>query len=217
MRFKIMIPFILFALVISGCEVKTDTSKTSKNTVKKDLKISPLEPKLPLDINKKIEVNKIEPNIDNGISVYGKVGKSVNSITVDSGFEYHVVTTAKNISKETIKFDVIVASFITSNNKGISWKRGMPYPKAWMLNPGESKNFDHVTNNYTKKLLSEAGDDPITFSIEFKYRGKVIAGPFRADLPNHKKLPSYDESLTNDSVKLPTIEFIQHRLIKLNR
>ena len=53
----------------------------------------------------------------------------------------------------------------------------------------EEKDWDFDSDGFTSELVKRAGGGPVVFSFELLAKGRNIAGPFRASLPDLNSLP----------------------------
>lgn len=132
-----------------------------------------------------------------------------------SPIAYRVFVRVKNSGSSSLVFDEIEASFIPAQGRALRTKTyrydgskdhsatgySKDDNKATELAPEEIQAYDWTTNGYTFSLLRDSGAKPLTFSVRFLYKGALVAGPFRAILPELMTLPSYEESLFDKTEK----------------
>ena len=74
--------------------------------------------------------------------------------------------------------------------------------KTETLKNGQEKEWVLDSDGYTDDLLSRSRDKPPVFGITIKNKGKIVAGPFRAELPNLNNLPLEKEGQPPSAVYL---------------
>ncbi len=138
----------------------------------------------------------------------------------ESQIAYGVRVSITNESNSLLIFDNIEASFFaergTPFKQEISMRRKKPgqgtgeafepgIVEEIVIASGETSDLHNLffsTNGYTESLLNEARGGALRFSIVFKLKGDVIAGPYIGILPNLRALetlPSKWEVLTDSS------------------
>lgn len=159
--------FCIFAVLIFGCEKKRSVKSIS-----------------------------IEAEVSEGF--YSSFG----SASIVSPIEYVVDVKITNNTSRPIAYTLIQSAFIPQKgtplvintfayNKSDSRDSyGKGNDKVVTIAPYGSKEFHPATNGYTMNLLRDAGDKPLQFSFAIILNNEIVAGPFKANLPDLASLKS---------------------------
>ena len=131
------------------------------------------------------------------ISVSGEMGREIYYPDKGSALmAYRVKIKIKNAGVKEFIFDKMEAVF--SPNRGESLTAGvfMEIKKDGnkiiipiKLSAGEIKDWEFTSNGYTYDLIKNADGEPLKFILKFFLDGKLIAGPYSADLDELNSLP----------------------------
>ena len=131
-----------------------------------------------------------------------------------SQFAYLINLTLTNTGYNKIVFDELEIMFLPESGTPLrqSLKLGknsdnyqLDEVKTLELGVGESTSIPRIsTDGYTDRLISDAENKPLMFSISIIYKGIKIAGPFRTKLPDIEtlsNLPAFHQTLRDKNIK----------------
>jgi hypothetical protein len=141
------------------------------------------------------------------LSLLGKVAKGVdtsNSTSESPRFQYNVEIRIKNTATSAIAYDRVERAFIPAVGEPLRIVQTVQTfqdlqdlqnlrtqgIKVTNIKSGDEEKFEVDTNGYTNDLLNRTEGKPLIFDVRFRYKGRVVAGPFRADLPDLRQLPA---------------------------
>jgi len=124
-----------------------------------------------------------------------------NSTPEKPRFTYLVDVRLKNTGAATISFDTAMLAFEPGKGEPLRQrvtshpinKQGTADDSRVLtrsVKKNEEEHWEADSNGYTYDLLSKAAGEPVLFSIVLQVKGKTIAGPFRATLPDLNALPA---------------------------
>jgi len=126
------------------------------------------------------------------ISLQGTVTQSVRGWPMQSS--YHVSLQVRNSGKNPIIFDMAEGAFLTQHGDAVRGKTTRE-PDGWELAPSDEETFPYETADRTREFLRAANGGPLYFEFTLFAEEGVVAGPFRALLPELGGLPLYQPSL----------------------
>jgi hypothetical protein len=148
------------------------------------------------------------------ISLTGTASKGIDSANTSSARESYTIDVEvrlKNTGAAALTFDTVELAFtpgkakplrlmVTSyapSNKLDEYGAPMIDKKKVLtktVNPGDEEKWNADTDGYTHQMITQAGGEPVVFSIALLSKGRKIAGPFRASLPDLDSLPLIEKS-----------------------
>jgi predicted ATPase len=136
-------------------------------------------------------LNYAAPKADNvSLLVSGEMGREI--YYPDKGpslMAYRVKIKVKNAGIKEFVFDKMEAAFSPSRGESLIANIFMEIKKDGnkiivpiKISAGEIKDWEFTSNGYTHDLIKNADDEPLKFILRFFSGGKLIAGPYSADL-----------------------------------
>jgi hypothetical protein len=127
--------------------------------------------------------------------ILGQVAKGTH-FSDKPGFSqptYKVMVMLKNVGPNPIAFDSCAVAFQPNGSEsylfGVKIFKGKENKSAAeVLAPGQEFTDDFSTDGFTTDLLLAAFGKPISFRIVFINQGKIVFGPYKANLPLFHKL-----------------------------
>jgi hypothetical protein len=197
MKNVVLVTLALASILLTGCRsAKRTTSNTEANSANAPL-AKTVNTEQPA---REPQWAQVAPNI----SLMGIARKGLdesNSTAEKPEYIYQIEVHLKNTGAATINFDTVLIAFepgkgeplrqqVTS--RALNELGAVDERKVLTINlkNGEEKDWDaELLGATTAELLKSAGGEPVVFSLGLQAKGKTIAGPFRASLPELSSLP----------------------------
>lgn len=144
------------------------------------------------------------------VSLLGKVTKGIdfsNSTPQSPRFQYDVEVRLKNTGSSPITYDALEFAFIAALGEPLRARQTehdarTEAVKTVTIKPDEEKRWEFTTNGYTNELLRRSQSQPLVFEMSLRLEGRIVAGPFRAELPDLGRLPGSGRGTTAPAVHL---------------
>lgn len=111
-------------------------------------------------------------------------------------FQYDVEVRLKNTGSSPVAYDTLEFAFVPAFGESLRARqtsrdaRNPDVVKTVNIGPGEETRWKFDTNGYTDALLRRSQGQPLGFEISLHLDGGVVAGPFRAELPDLGRVPA---------------------------
>lgn len=138
--------------------------------------------------------------VTSDISLMGVARKGLdvsNSTPAKPEYEYQIEVHLKNTGPSAIHFDTVQLAFEPGKAAPLRQQvtsrdlKDQTKVLSVSMKPGEEKDWDAVVMGATTgELLRRAAGESVVFSLALQSKGKTMAGPFRAKLPELDSLPS---------------------------
>lgn len=197
MRNVVLLTLALAVVLLIGCRsAKRTTSNAESNSANASS---------PQTLNtappaREAQWVQVTPNI----SLMGIARKGMdenNSTPEKPEYIYQIEVHLKNTGAATLHFDTVLITFepgkgeplrqqVTS--RAVNELGAVDERKVLTINmkSGEEKDWDaELMGTTTGELLRRAAGEPVVFSLALQAKGRTIAGPFRAALPELNSLP----------------------------
>ena len=140
------------------------------------------------------------------ISLMGIVRKGLdvsNSTPAKPEYQYLVEVHLKNTGASPIRFETVALAFEPGRAEPLRQQvtsrdlKDQTKVLTVSMKHGEEKDWDaELLGATTAELFKRAAGEPVVFSLALQSKGKTIAGPFRATLPELDTLPAPNSSQT---------------------
>lgn len=197
MRNVVLVTLALAIVLLTGCISAKRTTSNAKSSSANASSPQTLNTAPPA---REAHWVQVAPNI----SLMGIVRKGLdvsNSTPEKPEYMYQVEVHIKNTGAATIHFDTVLMAFepgkgeplrqqVTS--RAVNELGAVDERKVLTINmkTGEERDWDaELMGATTGELLRRAAGEPVVFSLALQAKGRTIAGPFRASLPDLNSLP----------------------------
>ncbi len=192
MKNMVLVTSALTIVLLTGCR---SAPRTTSNTESNSANASSPQPTNGAPAAREAQWVPVTPDI----SLMGIVRKGLdvsNSTPEKPEYMYQVEVHLKNTSAAAIHFDTVLLAFEPGKGEPLRQEvtsRDVKDQRKVLtisMKQGEEKDWDaELLGASTGELLRRAAGDPVVFILALQAKGKTIAGPFRASLPELSSLP----------------------------